>query len=197
MHHTEKTVKVNAFVDHGIAEIIIALNQITDLRTIESCQGYGDEHAYVLFSYGGWNTLGCLLHDLYNVLQKHHAGNFSLSVHMWNLESPVAELRFDLNAIGKLSEEIELFATLHNSPCSCDRECKELHSLKECPIHRRKPLCGGGLPNQMTNRRHTARQYDATSVVRRVTNDENTVSHTHKDHPLFCKLRPSFFVRMP
>jgi hypothetical protein len=50
--HKEVQVKVNAFVDEGIAPVVTALNQFDRMETLDSCQGY-DESAYVYFRFRG------------------------------------------------------------------------------------------------------------------------------------------------
>jgi hypothetical protein len=57
MAHVQVWVKVNATVDHGIAQVIAALSRFPTLRTIESCEGdvarrIGRRGAWVCFSYG-------------------------------------------------------------------------------------------------------------------------------------------------
>jgi hypothetical protein len=63
--HKEVQVKVNAWVDEGIAPIITALNQFERVETVDSCQGYGskweaesigvwgDQLAYTYFRFRG------------------------------------------------------------------------------------------------------------------------------------------------
>lgn len=61
--HKEVPVKVNAFVDEGIAILVEALSDIPGLVTIESCQGGGGRDAYVFFRVGDWHQIGGLLFD--------------------------------------------------------------------------------------------------------------------------------------
>jgi hypothetical protein len=51
--HTEIPVKVNAWVDEGVAPLILALNEFADLVTLDSCQGDQDRPAYVYFRHRG------------------------------------------------------------------------------------------------------------------------------------------------
>ena len=46
-------VKVNAFVDEGVAPLVEALNQFEKVETIDSCQGYGGRPACVYFRFRG------------------------------------------------------------------------------------------------------------------------------------------------
>lgn len=60
--HREMPVKVNAWVDEGIADLVSALSQVKGLVTLESCQGdAGERDAFVVFRYGGWSQCGELL----------------------------------------------------------------------------------------------------------------------------------------
>lgn len=62
--HREVPVKVNAWVDEGIADLVSALSEIDGLITLESCQGDADEReAFVIFRYGDWQQCGELLFD--------------------------------------------------------------------------------------------------------------------------------------
>ena len=61
--HKEVPVKVNAFVDEGIADLVQALSEMPGLVTMESCQG-GDGHdAYVFYRMQDWRQLGEFLFD--------------------------------------------------------------------------------------------------------------------------------------
>jgi hypothetical protein len=62
--HREVQVKVNAFVDEGIAPLVAALSHVDGLVTLESCQGSaGGRDAYVHFKMKDWRTLGLFLFD--------------------------------------------------------------------------------------------------------------------------------------
>lgn len=49
MGHTEVPVKVTAWVDEGVADLVLALNQFEDVVTLDSCEGDWDQGPYVLF----------------------------------------------------------------------------------------------------------------------------------------------------
>jgi hypothetical protein len=58
-------VKINTWVDEGIADLVAALSQIKGLETLESCQGdAGERDAFVIFRYGDWRKCGELLFGL-------------------------------------------------------------------------------------------------------------------------------------
>jgi len=57
--HHEVPVKVNAWVDEGIADLVAALSELEGLITLESCQGdVGRHDAFVIFRYGDWHQCG-------------------------------------------------------------------------------------------------------------------------------------------
>ena len=60
--HREVPVKVNAWADEGIADLVSALSEFDGLITLESCQGdAGKREAFVIFRYGDWIQCGELL----------------------------------------------------------------------------------------------------------------------------------------
>ena len=61
--HKELPVKVNAFVDEGIADLVRALSDVPSLVTMESCQGGDGQDAYVFFRMEDWRQLGAFLFD--------------------------------------------------------------------------------------------------------------------------------------
>jgi hypothetical protein len=56
--HPQTWVKVNAQVDASLSGIVLLLNSIDGLETLQSCQGEpGREKAYVYFAFGEWQNL--------------------------------------------------------------------------------------------------------------------------------------------
>ncbi|MEX0972009.1 MAG: hypothetical protein WDZ46_01970 [Solirubrobacterales bacterium] len=72
--HTEIPVKVNAWVDYGIAPLVTALNEFENIWTLGSCEDepsgvLAPYPAYVLFSYRqGGREAALLMADLMEVL---------------------------------------------------------------------------------------------------------------------------------
>ena len=67
------SIKVNAFVDEGIAPLVAALSGIEGLVTLESCERGDDGLADVYFSYGAyvdWRELGAMLESLAGKLRE-------------------------------------------------------------------------------------------------------------------------------
>lgn len=58
MSHRQIGIKVNAFVDEGVAPLVAALSSFSELETLESCQRDGDG-PWVCFRFGenGWEGL--------------------------------------------------------------------------------------------------------------------------------------------
>lgn len=61
--HKQTTVKVNALVDEGVAELVAALSAVPGLVTLESCQGGNGTDAFVLFRVGDWRETGRFLFE--------------------------------------------------------------------------------------------------------------------------------------
>lgn len=53
MGHTEVPVKVTAWVDEGIVPLVLALNELDDVMTLDSCEGDDGQKAHVFFAYRG------------------------------------------------------------------------------------------------------------------------------------------------
>ena len=71
--HEQVSVKVNAFVDRGVAPLVEALNAINGVVTLESCEraSYGHANwAVVLFTYGqDWHELAELVEALSAIIR--------------------------------------------------------------------------------------------------------------------------------
>ncbi len=54
MAHAEVPVKLTAWIDEGIAPLVVALNELDDaLLTLDSCQGDSEHQAHVFFAHRG------------------------------------------------------------------------------------------------------------------------------------------------
>lgn len=51
--HREIPVKVTAWIDEGIVPLVLALNALPNVETLDSCQGRQDKPAHVYFRYRG------------------------------------------------------------------------------------------------------------------------------------------------
>lgn len=52
--HREVPVKVNAWVDEGVADLVTALSEFDGIVTLESCQGDIQSGAWICFRYGSF-----------------------------------------------------------------------------------------------------------------------------------------------
>jgi hypothetical protein len=69
--HKEVQVKVNAFVDEGVAPLVVALNSIDGLVTLDSCEeDAGTGAASIYFTYGdGWKEMGSMIEALARLIR--------------------------------------------------------------------------------------------------------------------------------
>ena len=105
--HSQVWVKVNAPVDSGLAELVTVLNLIDGLQTIESCQGHR-EYGFIYFEYGNWRQLGWLIFErLFPFLWKIVGPDISISMSTCALNTPRAEMRFRVEAIGKITSALK------------------------------------------------------------------------------------------
>jgi len=71
--HRQVVVKVNAECDEGIAQLVLALNEIDGLITLDSCQQGVMGEAYVFFTYGKtWQALAGFLQTMSSELSELH-----------------------------------------------------------------------------------------------------------------------------
>jgi hypothetical protein len=70
--HHEVPVKVTAWVDEGIAPLVLALNELPDVQTLDSCQGGDQRAAHVFFAHrGDAKTAAAFVADLAAALAPH------------------------------------------------------------------------------------------------------------------------------
>lgn len=70
--HREVPTKVTAWIDEGIVPLVLALNEIPGVETLDSCQGRGDKLAHVYFRYRGDACAAtCFVADLAALLSPH------------------------------------------------------------------------------------------------------------------------------
>ena len=103
--HREISVKVNAWVDEGIADLVLALSEIDGLVTLESCQGDGSgRSAFVIFQYGGWRDVGEFLYEkLLPALSADLRSAISLDVRAYDTEIAQGTILVSACAIPRLT----------------------------------------------------------------------------------------------
>lgn len=101
--HIETPVKVNAFVDEGIAKLIDALSEVPKLVTLESCQGGNGSDAYVIFRLGGWRDVGSFLYDdLLPKMLPDLRACCSLTLQIYDTDNAQATISVDSSAVEQL-----------------------------------------------------------------------------------------------
>jgi len=114
MEHQTLEIKVNASVDIRIAPLIIALNRIKGIYTIDSCQGDANESAYVYFKYGSSPkelAIFCVVLAEKLNLSIQGSNDYSLRLE-WNYDfsTNMAVLMTSQKNIHKLAKAIDSFA---------------------------------------------------------------------------------------
>ena len=99
--HREVPVKVNAWVDEGIADLVSALCQIEGLITLESCQGDpGESNAFVIFRYGDWRQCAeFLFGDLLPAMSPDVRAAVSLRLQAYDTDTASGFISLDPSAV--------------------------------------------------------------------------------------------------
>lgn len=103
--HSEIPVKVNAFVDTGVADLVSALSEIDGLVTIESCQGGNGRDAFVHFRFGTWIESGQLLFErLLPVMSEDLRSVVSMRIQAYDLDTALASISVEPGAVPLLAQ---------------------------------------------------------------------------------------------
>jgi hypothetical protein len=110
--HREVQVKVNAFVDEGIADLIGALSDVVPgLVTLESCQGGDGQDAFVFFRMPDWRETGEFLFDrLLPTLSPDLRGVVALRIQAYDTRVARGSITLDPRAISLLAECVRSLA---------------------------------------------------------------------------------------
>ncbi len=120
--HTEIPIKVNAWVDKDIAPLVLALNEINCIITVDSCQGIGSSPASVFFKYAGNSELS-FLHYFAKLLGNEVKCNYELRM-SWLTGStePIVEIMTDKENINQLASSIKsVMVILRKNRFACDK----------------------------------------------------------------------------
>ncbi len=92
-NHKEVLVKVNARVDQGIAPLVTALNQFSEIVTVDSCEGYNDK-GYVYFCCQEEIDTVNFVSKLIKALRAHLEATHKFEIHIeWvGTEEPYAQI---------------------------------------------------------------------------------------------------------
>ena len=106
--HKQVMIKVNAECDEGVAPLVLALNEIAGIITLDSCEHgvYGE--AYVFFTYGkNWQETGKLMQELFICLSKKFCCEYSLRLEwIGNNDCPRAKLICAIEHVGSIADTI-------------------------------------------------------------------------------------------
>ena len=116
--HKQKIIKTNSECDEGIVPLVLALNEIDGVITLDSCQYGCFGLAYVFFRYGdSWQMLGNLLQAISSELS-HINFDFSYTLHLeWlgSNEWPRAQLLVKPEHITTLAKHIRALIGVTNA----------------------------------------------------------------------------------
>ena len=117
--HSQTFVKVNAPVDDGVADLVLALSEFPALETIENCQGDGVEPAWVGFWYGNdWRALSeFVLGFLAPNLQSRVGDSADVMIKATEYGRPRGEI---VVRPGNMPQIVEVVATLDRNSGYCD-----------------------------------------------------------------------------
>lgn len=110
--HTEVPVKVNCWVDRGIAPLVDVLNEFEDVWTLDSCENDRSElrrGAYVMFAYRGPNPDGFTA-EIASLTRERVAGHLVVEWHAGDSE-PVLTLSCMPEQVPDLSRALSLRMT--------------------------------------------------------------------------------------
>jgi hypothetical protein len=116
--HREVPVKVNAWVDERVADLVSVLSEFNGIMTLESCQGNRDSRAWISFRYGS------LRHESWRELAEFVLG--FLGPKLAHDIGDVAEVRICVSSFGMPQGEISI------APGAEAKVAKALKRL--CPI---------------------------------------------------------------
>ena len=138
--HCQVPIKVTAFVDKGIAELVALLNDIPNVSTFSSCEGRdgkNGEDAHVYFFYGqpyrtNWLTTTLFANKLAEILSHNESYDTDIAVE-WtgDKDSPYISIKMRPKQI----QRVVRILCDHMSEFSYDTLYKELHSSIECLDH--------------------------------------------------------------
>jgi len=102
--HKEVEVKVNAVVDEGVADLIVALSDVPGLVTMESCQGGDGQDAYVFFVMPDWRQIGEFLFErLLPAMSPDLRSVVALRIQAYDTKFARGSITLDPRAVAELS----------------------------------------------------------------------------------------------
>ncbi len=149
MSHKQTTVKGDVLVDVGIAPLVEALNSFPPIETVDSCEGYGSEDAYVYFRYAGsaQETAG-FLGDLAQSLSSLNSCCEIRFRMEWigQDDKPLAKVMARREYVGPLADALVELASRHKSPSVDGTLHTEPHNSRGCRSHQQTQTPCDGTP---------------------------------------------------
>jgi len=136
--HPTVVVKVNAPVDRGIAPLVMALSELPELLTIDSCQGGNGLPAYVYLRYSGQFIYRGADEDELRVFSRlakalaakcQDGGLYALCLEWCSGDAPLGHLKCAPKDVPRLAKLVHSVASdYHARGLLCDRQRKVLRS---------------------------------------------------------------------
>ena len=122
--HREVSVKVNSWVDCGIAPLVAAMNEFDEILTVDSCEGGDDAPAYVYFiHHGDAEQASAFVIKLSALLgtRLHSCCDYKLRLE-WTpgAEQPLGEILTNPSYVDTLANALVGAASIHRSSVSVD-----------------------------------------------------------------------------
>jgi hypothetical protein len=111
--HQEISVKVNAWVDEGVADLVTALSEFdARLVTLESCQGGNGGDAFVYFRLGDWKECGQFLFGkLLPAMDPDLRAATSIRVQAYDADTAIGSIMIDPAAVPSMVRCISRLAS--------------------------------------------------------------------------------------
>ena len=116
--HPQVMIKVNAECDKDIVSLVLALNELNSVITLDSCQHGAYGEAYVFFTYGtSWQETGCLVSELAACLRENGVYCECILRLEWvgSNDRPRAKLVCDTGHVGGIADIISSSAARINA----------------------------------------------------------------------------------
>ncbi len=125
--HRDVPVKVNAWVDEGIADLVSALSEFDGIVTLESCQGGSQSGAWVCFRYGSsrhnsWRELAEFVLEFIGPKLADELGDVaSVRVQVTSFGTAQGEISVAPGAESKVAKVLKKLRTSHKFGYSCGK----------------------------------------------------------------------------
>lgn len=133
MAHSETPVKVNVWVDEGVAPLVEALSAWDEVVTLDSCEAGPNALAYVQFTAEPPSHVVAVAECLADYLSQVDDCPAVISVE-WSYggELPMAMIACDRREVSRLSD---LLVSAHKMGFSGDKVCTGTHNSRARPNH--------------------------------------------------------------